>query len=211
MLPYDIIVENKIPASDCFVGIDKLCARHKRRVTKLVRATMDEIQYFLLENRYIAKYTKVVHLLRDPRGRLNSFIKMNKRINKLSKGLVTTACKRQMKDIRIREKLEEQFPRMFLEIRYEDVASDPVTMATHIYHFLYSQDVPYEVKQWIRGNTNSNNSTSEQSKFGTFRRNSTATSMAWEKRLSSENRKLLESECKELISYLNQCKANSKR
>ena len=203
MLPYDIIVENKIPASDCFVGMEELCARHKRRVTKLVRATMDEIQYFLLENRYIAKYTKVVQLLRDPRGRLNSFIKMNKRINKLPKGLVTTACERQMKDVRIRKELEEQFPGIFLEIRYEDVASDQVTMATRIYHFLYSQDVPDEVKQWIRGNTNSNNSKSDQAKFGTFRRNSTATSLAWEKQLSSENRKLIESECKELIIYLN--------
>ena len=151
----------------------------------------------------MAKYTKVVHLLRDPRGRLKSFIKMSQRTSKLSKGLVTTVCERQMKDVRIRKQLEEHFPGMFLEIRYEDVASDPVTMATRIYHFLYSQDVPDEVKQWIRGNTNSNNSTSEQSKFGTFRRNSTATSMAWEKQLSSENRKLIESECKELVSYLN--------
>ena len=157
----------------------------------------------MLENRYIAKYTKVVHLLRDPRGRLNSFIKMNKRINKLPKGLVTMVCERQMRDVRIRKELEEQFPGMFLEICYEDVASDPVTMATRIYHFLYSQDVPGEVKQWIRGNTKSNNSKSDQAKFGTFRRNSTATSMAWEKQLSSENRKLIESECKELIIYLN--------
>ena len=164
---------------------------------------MDEIQYFLSENRYMAKHIKIIHLFRDPRGRLNSFIKMNKRISKLSKGLVTTTCERQMKDVRIRKQLEEQFPGMFLEIRYEDVASDPVTMATRIYHFLYSEDVSDKVRQWIRGNTNSNNSKSEQVKFGTFRRNSTATSMAWEKQLSSENRKLIEYECKELISYLN--------
>ena len=203
MLLCDFIVEKKTLVSDCFVEMAELCARHKRRVTKLVRATMEEIQYFLLENHFLAKHTKVVHLSRDPRGRLNSFIKMNKRINKLSKGLVTTACERQMKDVRIRKQLEEEFPGMFLEIRYENVASNPAAMATRIYHFLYSQDVPDEVRQWIRGNTNSNNSKSDQAKFGTFRRNSTATSMAWEKQLSSENRKLIGSECKELVSYLN--------
>ena len=203
MLLRDFIVEKKNLVSDCFVEMAELCARHKRRVTKLVQATMDEIQYFLSENRYIAKYTKVVHLLRDPRGRLNSFTKMSQRINKLSNCLVTTACERHMKDVRIRKQMEEQFPGMFLEIRYEDVESNPVTMATRIYHFLYSEDVPDKVKQWIRGNTNSNNSKSEQVKFGTFRTNSTATSMAWEKQLSSENRKLIESECKELVSYLN--------
>ena len=55
---------------------------------------------------------------------------------------VSPHCNRQMKDVRIRKQLEKQFPGMFMEIRYEDVASDPVTMANRIYQFAYSQDVP---------------------------------------------------------------------
>ena len=182
----------------------ELCAKSQRKATKLVRATMEEIQHFLSRNKHLIGNIKIIHLLRDPRGRFNSFLYLHsyQRIHHLTLDIVSTACERQMKDVRIRKQLEEQFPGMFLEIRYEDVASDPVTMATRIYHFLHSQYVPDEVKEWIRGNTNNNNNKSEQDKFGTFRRNSTATSMAWEKELSSENWELIESECKELLSYL---------
>ena len=196
-----IIAENKTRVSDCFVGMEQHCARYKRRVTKLVRATMDEIHYFLSRNQNIAKHTKILHLLRDPRGRLNSFIQMG--MSRLSKGLVSVVCERQMKDVRIRKQLEKQFPGTFMEIRYEDVASDPVTMANHIYQFLYSQDISNKTNQWIRGNTHSNNTKTDEDKFGVFRKNSTATSLAWEKQLSSEHRRLIESECKQLLNYLN--------
>ena len=188
---------------DCFVDMEQVCAGNKRRVTKLVRATMDEIHYFLSRNQNIVKHTKILHLLRDPRGRLNSFIQKNEQLRNLSKDLASMVCECQMKDVRIRKQLEKQFPQTFLEIHYEDVASDPVNMANRIYQFLYSEDVPDKVKKWIQKNTNSKNTKSIERRFGTFRRNSTATSLAWEKQLSKENRKLIESECKELLNYLN--------
>ena len=163
---------------------------------------MDDIHYFLSRNKNIAKHTKILHLLRDPRGRMNSFTE-NKRFHNLSQGLVSMVCERQMKDVRIRKQLEKQFPGTFLEIRYQDVASDPVTMANRIYQFAYSQDVPEKVKNWIQKNTNSTDAKSKETRLGTFRRNSTATSLAWKKQLSRENCKLIESECKQLLNYLN--------
>ena len=165
---------------------------------------MEEIQHFILQNRDIAEDIKILHLLRDPRGRLNSFLKYHSdlRLNHLTPHIVSTACERQMKDVRIRKQLEEQFPGMFLEIRYEDVASDPVTMATRIYHFVYSQDVPDEVKQWISYNTNNRNGSVPKEKK-TFRRNSTATSLAWKQELSVDYQNLIKTECKDLLQHLN--------
>ena len=150
-----VTVENKTRVSDCFVGMEQDCARHKRRATKPVRATMDEIHYFLSIYQNIAKHTKILHLLRDPRGRLNSFIQIGMR--RLPKFLVSMVCERQMKDLRIRKQLEKQFPGTFLEIRYEDVASDPINMANRIYQFLYSQNVSDTTKDWIQRNTYNNN------------------------------------------------------
>ena len=165
---------------------------------------MEEIQYFLMKNREITNYVKILHLLWDPRGRLNSFLKYHSdlRLHHLTEDIVSTACERQMKDIKIRKQLEKRFPEMFLEIHYEDVASDPVNRANRIYQFAYSQDVPYEVEEWIRYNTSNRNGTKPEQKK-TFRRNSTATSIAWKQELSEDNKNLIEKECKHLLQYLN--------
>ena len=111
---------------------------------------MEETEYFLSRNKDITKDIKIIHLLRDPRGRLNSLLRYHEslRIHHLTQDTVSTACDRQMKDVTIRKQLEKQFPEMFMEIHYEDIASDPVTMTNRIYQFAYSQDTPDGVKQW---------------------------------------------------------------
>ena len=53
--------------------METTCATVKRTAIKLVRATMEEIQYLLLKNKEITHNIKILHLLRDPRGRFNSF------------------------------------------------------------------------------------------------------------------------------------------
>ena len=198
-----LIVEDSTEGQPC-PKMNDICARTKYKAAKLVRATMEEIQYFLLQNRDVAEDIKILHLIRDPRGRLNSFLNYHSdlRLYHLTAAIVSTACERQMKDVRIRKQLEEQFPGMFLEIRYEDVASDPVTMATRINHFLYYQDVPDEVKQWISYNTNNRNGSVPKEK-NTFRRNSTATSLAWKQELSVDYQNLIENQCRNLLQHLN--------
>ena len=198
-----LVVEDSTEGHRC-PKMNEICARTRYKAAKLVRATMEEIKYFLLQNRDIAEDIKILHLLRDPRGRLNSFLNYHSdlRLHHLTRNIVSTACERQMKDVRIRKQLEEEFPGMFLEIRYEDVASDPVTMATRIYHFLYSQDVPDEVKQWISYNTNNRYGSAPREKK-TFRRNATATSLAWKQELRVDYQNLIEEECRDLLHHLN--------
>ena len=183
--------------------MSEVCARPHRKATKLVRATMEDIQYFLSRNKHLIGNIKIVHLLRDPRGRLNSLLRYYEplSIHHLTRDIVSTACERQMKDVRIRKQLEKQFPGMFLEIRYEDVASDPVTLANRIYHFLYSEDVPDEVKQWIKKSTNTRNGTTE-TMFNTVRGNPRATSLAWRHQLSSKDKSFIDRECKDLLQHM---------
>ena len=180
--------------------MNEICAKTTRKATKLVRATMEEIQYFLMRNKDIAEDIKILHLLRDPRGRLNSLLRYHEslRIHHLTTDTVSSACDRQMKDVRIRKQLEKQFPGMFLEIHYEDVASDPVTMANRIYQFANSQDIPDEVKQWIRKSGESGNGAMDN----TFRRNSTKTSLAWKYQLSVKDKSLIDKECYDLLHHM---------
>ena len=189
--------------------MNSICSCFDRIATKLVRATMEELRYFLSRNEDFIDQIKILHLLRDPRGRLNSNLNYIKKLNKknnheLDRNQVSAGCARQMKDVRIRKQLEKQFPKMFLEIRYEDVASNPVTMATHIYQLLYSLDVPDQVKTWIRKNTsNGGVQKTPERRMNTFRRNSTATSVAWKHELSEAYQNIIEKECKSIPQHLN--------
>ena len=179
--------------------MDRACADSPKIVTKLVRATMEEMQYFLSTNAKIINRTKILHLVRDPRGRISSVLKLGGGWKFNYRKDSIKLCNRQMKDIEIRKELEKRYPNMFMEIRYEDVAANPIEMANRIYQFAYAEDVPESVKEWIHNSTQ-NGSTAEQD-FGTQRKNSTATSTAWKTKLSREKRQSIETDCKGLIEY----------
>ena len=183
--------------------MEKMCTKQHRRATKLVRATMEEIQYFLLKNENMNKNTKIIHLLRDPRGRLNSFINLHKKPYRLPNDPIRKVCRRQMKDIEVRKDLEKQYPNMFMEIHYEDAATNTIDVAKRIYQFVYSEDIPEKLMKWIKMNTKNNNTDLKEADFGTSRRNSTATSLAWKQELDTETRLMIEKECKDLIGHLN--------
>ena len=179
---YNFLDPRKKPSCRC-PDVENMCTTIKRTAIKIVRATMEEIQYFLLKNKQIAHNVKILHLLRDPRGRLNSFASafgLKNLINGSS--APTTACQRMMKDVVIRKELEKQFPDMFMEIHYEDIAANPIKMANRVYQFAFSEDAPDYVVQWL--NMNTHNSSNKENVWGfpkTSRKNSTATSIAWKK------------------------------
>ena len=82
------------------------------------------MRYFLSRNKELIGRIKIIHLLRDPRGRVNSLRKLSTKLqtDKLNGGKLPVACERQMKDVTIWKQSEKQFPMTFLEIHYEDVA-----------------------------------------------------------------------------------------
>ena len=182
----------------------------KRTAIKVVRAAMEEILYFLSKNKQLAHNVKILHLLRDPRGRLNSKLNSEKQLKKQETSLhwlsqrSVKVCQRIMKDVMIRKELEKQFPNMFMEIHYEDIAANPIKMANHIYQFVYSEDAPDTVKQWLKLNTN--DPSSKEILWGTnktTRKNSTATSTAWKNELSKEEADIIEKKCKDLLQHIN--------
>ena len=161
---------------------------------------MEEIQYFLFKNQNMRRNLKIIHLLRDPRGMFNSFIKLYQKPNKSS---VRKVCKRQMKDIEIRKDLEKQYPNTFMEIHYEDAAANTIDVAKRVYQFIYSENVPEKIRQWIQTHTKYNDTKVKEVLYNTRRRNSTATSLAWKQELDTETRLMIEKECKDVIHYLN--------
>ena len=177
-----------------------ICTWKTLRATKLVRGTMEEIQYFLSKNQQSGVKFKVIHLLRDPRCKINSHLRKRKaNSNFFSEHNASNLCHRQLKDISIRKDLEKLYPKMFKEVIYEDVASNPLDMAEEMYRFSFSESVTERVKQWILNNTNSGDIEITEQSLNTVRKNSTAISLAWRKELNIESLNIIEKGCKDLI------------
>ena len=85
---------------------------------------MEEIQYFLLQNHQNNVQFKIIHLLRDPRGKINSQLQWKKTKNDFGNRYVSNLCRRQFLDITLRKEMEKMYPNMFMEILYENVASN---------------------------------------------------------------------------------------
>ena len=188
--------------------MDKECLQKKIRVTKLVRSTMEELTHFLKKNEHCTKQIKVIHLLRDPRGKINSLLKLNNGSSSPKKNaryfpteLIISLCKRQIKDIALRTKLQKVYPKMFMELYYEQISSNPLMISEYIYNFSYGTVLSSSVKKWIINNTQNKKSSEEH--YNTQRKNSTATSLAWKTELDPHLINNIKNHCTEFITYLN--------
>ena len=177
--------------------MDKLCSKSSIRAVKLVRATMEEISYFLHKNKKCVRQIKVIHLLRDPRGRLNSLHKCCK-FNYSDSKKVLEMCQRQIKDVIMAKQLEEIYPETFMEVHYEHLASDTVEVSQNIYNFLFNLNQPDEINKWIK----SIRSIISESTWNTNRKDPKATSQAWKTEIPSKVEKVIKENCQELLKHL---------
>ena len=182
---------------NCALQMDEACSENKLRAVKLVRATMEEIAHFVHKNKECIDQIKVIHLLRDPRGRLNSLHKCCN-FNYTNPKQILRMCERQMKDVDIAKRLTELYPNTIMEIQYEQLASDTMTVSQNMYKFLFDSNISTDVVKWIT----SNNSNKPEQTYNTNRKDSKLTSLAWKKEISPEAEKIIKEKCKKLINHL---------
>ena len=177
--------------------MDKLCSKNKIRAAKVVRATMEEIGHFLHKNKECTNQIKVIYLLRDPRGRLNSLNSLHK-FNYSNHKAVAKMCDREMKDVQTAKCLEDFFPGTFLQVKYEDLAADTIGVSERIYNFLFDSYLAPEVEKFMKANT----SKTTENAWNTKREDPKATSLAWMMEMSPKANKIVQENCKELIDHL---------
>ena len=178
--------------------MDKLCLSKDIRVTKLVRATMEEISYFLEVNKDCSHKIKVIHLLRDPRGKINSMTKSGAKKRSFSTQQISSLCKRQIQDIKTRLELQKLYPYMFMELHYEDISSNPLSIAQKLYNFTYNSNMQLSAINWIKEHTESK----AVHEHHILRKNSTATSIAWQTQIDPKLLHNIQIQCKDLMKYL---------
>ena len=144
---------------------------------------------------------KVVHLTRDPRGMmLSRSDAFNNSVTKKNAEVACTMLKRNLKSLHA---ISEKFPKATIQIRYEDLVENPVTISQQIYSHV---GLPKEVAKdyfisWLNRISNPVRNTGT---YRTYRQNSTAEAYDWLNKLSFTNRRIIESlpVCAEIIREL---------
>merc|ERR1712183_1102136 len=91
----------------------------------------------------------IIHLVRDPRGIVNSRYKIHKQWPVRQ---TENTCKRLVTNAKLGEERPEWLDGRYMRVRYEDLALRPMEVAEEIYKFVDLPFVP-EVRSWISQNT----------------------------------------------------------
>ncbi|KAL4232996.1 hypothetical protein ACF0H5_007682 [Mactra antiquata] len=126
--------------SICLKEMEQICRNSKHRVTKIVRLTVDNLEY-ILEN---FPNLKVIHLFRDPRAIINSrtttkWYQLKESLSDNHRGIRLDAdelCKRIMYDITSSINLKNKYPDRFAVIMYEDLQNNLERKAEILYNYL---------------------------------------------------------------------------
>ncbi|CAH1801736.1 unnamed protein product [Owenia fusiformis] len=143
----------------CIESVLALCKSRSVVLAKVVRGSMEGLSRYLHTINY-TNNVKVLHLLRDPRGEINSRVNTvwtefsNFTKNKQYQ-TISDICKRIQKDITIRHELEKKYPDIFMQVLYEDLAENANKTMGSILKFIDLPYFPYVQKMLILKSINS--------------------------------------------------------
>ena len=148
---------------------------------------------------------KVLHILRDSRGSLNSRIQMGWIPKHTARGFVHQVrypCEKIAQNVKYGRSLPDKYQDKYMEVYYRDIATYPVKTAMKIYSFA-GFEIPEDLIKWIVFNTSPSEEAlaRESDKVYSSVRNSTANVEKW-RRAPAEQNRIIERECKELMELL---------
>ena len=155
-----------------------LCKKRKVLALKVIR--LQRIEHLELVPGIKDVNFKVIHLIRDPRGTMNSrqawpnfyLADLNeiktKPLTPVNMGLAADdLCKREMDNLRYSMNLPDWFQGRYIRITHDDMSLFPVRSAEHIYKFV-NLTIPPTLNSWLISHTTSQTkgvlSTSKDSK-----------------------------------------------
>ena len=134
----DVFTDLKSEAiNTCLNQLESDCLKAKTKVTKVLRISLRLLPMILTEFPDL----KVMFVLRDPRGIVNSRIQTvwfpvkdddPKQVEEHVRGL----CDKMNEDARMAKKLKKAFPGRFIDFRLEDIAENPVAKFEKIFRMM---------------------------------------------------------------------------
>lgn len=119
----------------CFMPefLNRVCPLFPTRLIKTVRLRMTLVEELL---RDADLSLKVIFLVRDPRGVMNSRDSMDWCSDSSACGSVDVMCKDLFSDVRYANELNEKYPNRLLLVRYEDLSMEPYHTVDKMINFL---------------------------------------------------------------------------
>ena len=189
----------------CLPVKSRMCKTSEARVMKTIRLTMEIVEHLLHKDPTI----KIIHLLRDPRGIVNSRRKwslLSRVSNELAKKDAESAdmeearllCQKMLKDIRKKEDLEQAYPSNFLTVRYEDMSQNPNNTYHQVYTFLGLSESE-SVQHWLQQTSEAK---ADDNPYGTNRQNGLDTSIHWQKEMTVWKAQTIANVCSDVLQYM---------
>ncbi|XP_078353537.1 carbohydrate sulfotransferase 3-like [Oculina patagonica] len=186
------------------------CAtKYKHSVTKVAQVrTPDKLLSSLVPQLFSENPDtdiRILQILRDPRGSIDSRIKLHWTPKHTSPGFlyqVKYACEKTTQNVKYARNLPEKYRDKYMEVYYRDIAMNPVKTALKIYRFA-GFEISEDLIKWIVFNTSPSEEALAREAKKTFSsvRNSTANIEKWRSAPAEQNR-LIERECKELMELI---------
>lgn len=197
MIPFKSCLLWQANLTKCIPVLVNSCKRSSLVTVKVIRLHISLVEELMTADPGL----RFVHLVRDPRGMLESWRKVSK--PKLTEEQMqisaNIACKRMLQDCDIRRRLEKMFPGRILLIRYEDLVTNSYPVLRDIYTSLLQLQVPNSVRKELIKQTNAN---SDDANVGTKRKNGKATAYKWKQEIHRQYLDYVEKTCKPVISLL---------
>ena len=191
--------------------VEEACSRYyKHSVTKVAIVRVPErklsnIFPSIIHNNPDTEI-KVLHVVRDPRGSINSRVNLNW-ISDYEKPnfffIPRATCEGITQNVKFGLSLEESLKQHYKLVRYKDIASFPVKTAREIYKFA-GFELPESLIRWIAEATNPSKDALERESKKAFSsvRNATGNAEKWRQESPIERIRIIEKECSELFELL---------
>lgn len=189
-----------VSAEKCLDKPTEICKTSPAIVLKFIRLRMklllDLFPYF--------PNLKIVHLVRDPRGILNSRmnIKKNEQSDKNENLNVSSLCKRLNENLSVSKFLYRHSPNKIKILRYEDLAEKTVATSSELMSFT-GLNLTSNMVDFLKRMTSSSRDTCT---YCTQRKNSTQTASKWRHEMTLKKSINIFNACKDsmnVLGYLN--------
>lgn len=128
------------------------CMASKLRVMKSVRTSMKSVSLLM----QALPSLRVIHLVRDPRGVVLSRMRQPSFRGTASNGSLTEEakffCRDVARELKLRKKLEKQYPGRIMEVIYEKFVQDPLDYSKRVYDHI-GVPLPDYIEEFIQKNT----------------------------------------------------------
>ncbi|XP_021374890.1 uncharacterized protein LOC110464150 isoform X2 [Mizuhopecten yessoensis] len=176
------------------------------RYLKTIRLSMDIVEILMK----IIPRLKVIHLLRDPRGMIESRKRGGFLGPRMDVDITTVArsvCERFERDIEIATKLKQKYPGRLKTYLYEQIAEHPKSASASLFNFL-GLTASDSFDMWLHNHTAAG---SNGKYYGTTRANSSLTASSWRLHMSYNDVLKVDNECQTFYSYTGILKAVSNK